>query len=289
MYTLQNDQISISVQNQGAELCSLYHKSADIEHIWQADPKIWPWHAPILFPIVGRCLNDEYSVNGKSYKLDRHGFARKSNFELISSENNRLKFCLKYSDETLNVYPYLFDFQITYELNESSVIQTLEVVNEGNEDMYFSIGGHPAFNAPFLPNEEYEDYYLEFNNDTELKRWHIDKDGFFDLTTSPIIMCSNTIALRSDMFRADAIIIKDIKSRTITLKSTRNKKSLSVDFDGFNYIGLWAKLGARYVCIEPWLGCADTLGESVTLDKKEGIQTLAPGDKFQASIIISVS
>ena len=289
MHTLQNDEIRISVRNQGAELCSLFHKSAGIEHIWQADPNIWPWHAPILFPVVGRCLNDQYTLNGKTYKLERHGFARKSNFELVRSENDRLRFCLKYSESTLAIYPYLFDFYITYELCESGVVQALEVVNKGDKVLHFSIGGHPAFNVPFLPDEEYEDYYLEFDNDTELKRWHIDQDGFFDQTTSPIMMRSNTIPLQREMFDADALIIKDIKSRKVVLKSTRNKHFLSIDFNDFRYLGLWAKPGARYVCVEPWLGCADTLGMSLTLDKKEGIQTLAPGDKFQASIIISVS
>ena len=97
----------------------------------------------------------------------------------------------------------------------------------------------------------------------------------------------NTLA--DIQFANDAIIIKDLNSRKVTIGSNKNLRRLSVEFPSFNYLGLWAKVGAPYVCIEPWLGCADTAGKPTAFKDKEGILSLAAEDKFQASIIITLS
>ena len=288
-YTLENENILISIRTLGAELTSLYDKKNSIEHLWQADPDIWPWHAPALFPVVGRCLHDELLIEGQKFKMEKHGFARKSEFEFVSQDSNKIKFKLSSSDKTLASYPYLFDFYIIYEISGSSVRQTFEVLNNSDKVMYFQLGAHPAFAVPFLTEEDYEDYFIEFEKDTFLDRWHINEEGFFDHCGSNIIDGTNVLKLQKDMFAADAIITKAIKSRKVSLKTHKNPHSLTVEFPDFHYLGLWAKVNAAYICIEPWLGCADTEGEPVSIDHKEDIQSLPPFGKFETSIIISVS
>jgi galactose mutarotase-like enzyme len=289
MYTIENDCIRISTQGLGAELTSLFDKKNNIEHLWQADPKVWGWHAPTLFPVVGRCLNDKIQINGMSYPMEKHGFARRSDFELVTQFHDLLHFRLSTSDKTLAVYPYLFELNIFYEIKDNYMIQTYEVDNKGKDTLYFQLGGHPAFAVPFLPGEQYEDYFVEFDKDTVLDRENINTEGYFDTSISNVINGTNKLPLVKDMFHKDAIILKDINSRKVTLRSDKNRYRLTVEFPSFNYLGLWAKENAPYICIEPWLGCADTAGRPVEFRDKEGILSLPPEGKFQASFIITIS
>ena len=83
------------------------------------------------------------------------------------------------------------------------------------------------------------------------------------------------------------LFFKDLKSRKVTLKSERNSHHLSMDFSGFKYIGFWAKTNAPYVCIEPWLGCADMpYGTPTDFKNKEGIISVNKGDEFTASFLL---
>jgi galactose mutarotase-like enzyme len=289
MYTIENSKLRVSVRTKGAELVSVYDKVNNIEHLWQADPAFWGWHAPVLFPVVGRCLNDTITIDGKDYKMEKHGFARNMDFELIAQTMDMLTFKLTSSSKTLDIYPYLFELYISYELKGNQLHQYFEVQNKGKDLMYFSLGGHPAFAVPFLPGEQYEDYYIEFEKDTILDRENINEDGFFDTSVSNVINGTNRLKMEKDMFANDAIIIKDLESRKVTIKSDKTPRSLSVSFHHFYYLGLWAKVNAPYVCIEPWYGCADTVDKPTTFDKKEGIVSLPSLGKFDASIIITVS
>ena len=275
MHIIENNDIRVAVRDLGAELTSLFDKHNKIEHLWQADPTVWPWHAPVLFPVVGRCLNDVIVIDGQGYHMERHGFARKSNFTLISQNPSRLHFKLSASEKTLSIYPYLFDFHIIYEIKNSHLIQTFEVENRGKDTMYFQLGSHPGFAVPFLAGEVYEDYFIEFDKDMVLDRENINDHGFFDTSISNVINGTNRLPLEADMFNKDAIIIKELQSRKVTIKSTKNPHALSVEFPDFNYLGLWAKAGAAYICIEPWLGCADTMDRPVAFQDKEGILSLS--------------
>ena len=91
-HKLFNDYIEIQIKSKGAELCSL--KKENLEYLWQGDEKFWARHAPVLFPIVGKLIDDEYILNDKTYKMSQHGFARDCDFELIKKTENSLSFKL---------------------------------------------------------------------------------------------------------------------------------------------------------------------------------------------------
>src|ERR1700712_2884995 len=116
MTTIENDFLKVSIRNKGGELTSIINKVSGVEHLWQGNPNIWPWHAPNLFPVVGQLIDDELLVNDKAYRLPRHGFARKSEFLVAEYNEVSAKFSLPYSDHTLESYPYKFDFQVHYDL-----------------------------------------------------------------------------------------------------------------------------------------------------------------------------
>ncbi len=64
-YTLENKNIKISTRTFGGELTSLSSKKDNTEYLWNGDEKYWKYHSPILFPIVGKVLNNKYIAEGK--------------------------------------------------------------------------------------------------------------------------------------------------------------------------------------------------------------------------------
>ena len=288
MTILENDHIKAQISPKGAQLTSLCNKKTNTEQLWQADAAIWPWHFPNLFPIVGGLINNELLVDGKSYPMARHGFARQSEFELLDSDGVHATFSLPALEETLKVYPYQFDFQVLYTLIENALRVTYKLINLDNKTIYFSTGGHPAFNVPFHAGEKYEDYYLEFEQEEKLETHMLDKDGFFNGIVNPIPLDKNKLRLSRELFKNDALVFKNLRSREVTVKSDKHDESLSVEFPHFNYLGIWAKPGADFVCIEPWLGCADTAGKQVDISQKEAIQKLEHGHVFESAFFISI-
>ncbi len=289
MHQIENEYLKVKVRNYGAELTSVFSKKNNIEHLWQADEKVWGWHAPVLFPVIGRCLNDEITIEGKAYKMEKHGFARKSDFKLLELGQGKMVFLLTDSEETLKVYPYKFEFLIGYRLSGNELHVSFEVINKDENSIYFQLGGHPAFAVPFNEGEKYEDYHLDFEMNENSSRHFIDSNGYFDGRTEKVFDNSNSILLRGDLFKDDALIFKDLKSRKVNITSKGNLYSLSVDFSGFNYLGLWAKENAPYICVEPWIGCADTAHNPVEFSSKESVVMLKHNEKFNSSFVIKVS
>lgn len=289
MHIIENEFLKVKAREFGAELTSILDKRTGIEHLWQADERFWGWHAPVLFPVVGRCLEDEITVGGKIYKMEKHGFARKSDFHLLEHGTTKIVFVLSSSAATKAVYPFDFEFLISYHLRNTTLVCSYEVVNTGNNRLLFSLGGHPAFAVPMLEGDRYEDYYLEFELEENADRHFINYDGFFDGRRLRVLDGNRKLPLQSEMFKDDAYIFKELNSRAVSLKTDKHNHSLTVRFPGFNYLGLWAKTNAPYVCIEPWLGCADTDGQQGEFARKEGVLALEAGENFTRSIIIEVA
>ncbi|TSD67909.1 aldose 1-epimerase family protein [Inquilinus sp. KBS0705] len=288
MTILENEYLKVAVDTKGAQLSSFYNKATGTEQLWQANTDIWPWHAPNLFPIVGQLINNELLVDGQKYALPRHGFARHSEFILLEKDEAHAAFSLPYCEKTLAVYPYKFDFQVLYTLIDNALRVTYKLINRDKKAVYFSVGGHPAFNVPFNAGESYTDYYLEFETPEHLETHLLSPEGTFNGETQSVTTPNNRLYLTRDMFDKDALVFKNIKSRMVTIKSDKHDQSLSVEFPHFNYLGLWAKPGADFVCIEPWLGCADNAGEPADIANKEAIQKVVTGHVFEASYYISI-
>ncbi len=288
MVVLENEELKIVINSKGAELCSLLDKNDQNEYIWQADPAVWAYHAPNLFPIVGGLINNTLFVDGKKYSMNRHGFARNSNFRIILSTPNQAIFGLRYNEETLKSYPYQFEFQVIYQLVGRQLSIGYKVINLDEKDIYFSVGAHPAFNVPINGNGDLNDYCLEFDCEEELISHQLSSSGFFNHQTINIPTENKVLKLNSSLFLEDALVFKNLKSRTVILKSVNLDKKVILKCHSFNYLGIWSKPNAPFICIEPWLGCADTEGERVDISQKEAILHLKKGHVFEADFSISV-
>ena len=288
MAILENDFLKVDISTTGAQLTSVYNKAGQRELLWQADPQIWGYHAPNLFPIVGGLINDELLVDGRAYPMSRHGFARTSEFILLESDENHALFSLPNCEKTLQKYPYKFDFQVLYTLIDNALRVTYKLINLDKKTIYFSVGAHPAFNVPFNKGENYEDYYLEFETEEKLTTHLLSPQGFYTGETLPIPTKDKKLYLTRDLFKNDALVFKNLRSREVCIRSDKHNQSISVEFPHFHYLGLWSKPGADFLCVEPWLGCADTEGKHVDISEKEEIQKLKLGHVFEAAFFISV-
>ncbi|MDQ1140683.1 aldose 1-epimerase family protein [Pedobacter agri] len=280
MITLENDYLKVSLNAKGAELQGLYSKETEIEYLWNANPKYWAKHSPVLFPIVGSLKDDHFNYKGKSYELPRHGFARDHVFEIEKTSSAEAVFTLTQSDETRKVYPFHFKLKLIYKLIDRKLNLTYEVINTGNETLLFSIGAHPAFAVPNTPNTNYEDYYLAFNTDEKLTYWKLE-DGLVANETGNIELDGHKLNLKHELFYNDALVFKNMQSSCISLLNNKNDYGLHFHFEDFPFFGIWAAKDAPFICLEPWCGVADGVNHDHQLQRKEGITSLAPGKNWE--------
>lgn len=278
---LKSDKLIAKINHKGAELQSLKN-DVEKEFIWNGNLEFWGKHSPILFPIVGTLKNNEYYFEGKKYSLNRHGFARDMDFELIAKTDSKALFSLINDPKTLNVYPFKFELLIIYELVDNQLIINYKICNKNNFLMPFSIGAHPAFVLP----EQFENYSLDFEFSEELIRFELENDLLSNVTNS-IPRNENNVALHYDLFEKDALVFKKIKSKKITLLENE-KPFLCIQFDDFPSLGIWTKPKAPFICLEPWLGYADTTANSGNILEKEGIKIIEANEIFELEYSITI-
>jgi galactose mutarotase-like enzyme len=289
LHFARNSEIEIAVRQPGGELSSIKSLRSGIEYMWGCDPNIWKSTAPVLFPIVGELKDKTYLWKGAKYSLNRHGFIRENpQLELTGITADTLTFGMATTRETLKVYPFDFEFSIHFILEGTKIRVIHQVTNTGDEPLYFSVGGHPAFKCPIHPEEEYNDYFLEFETKENSATWLLHEDGTILNQTSPVFHDTNILPLSHELFAKDALVFKDLKSRKVTLKSKKSKEALSVTYEDFPYLGIWAKPTGDFICIEPWLGIADRYNTDQNLENKEGILQLAAGALFEAEYVVEI-
>ena len=242
----------------------------------------WKRHSPILFPIVGKLKKNQTMINGKIYEIMQHGFARDMEFEPITKLDNFHSYVLKSNKNTLARYPFEFELYTTYRLDENKLTTIYKVINVGNSNMPFGIGGHPAFKID--PEELNKgNYYLEFEEQEDKIHFLYLVDGLIGSGYAKnIISDKKRIFLDKNSFNNDAIIMKGITSKKISLKEkTTNKTLLTMDFTGFPYLAIWSKPNAPFLCIEPWKNTADTIKATGIFTEKTDIITLKPNESFE--------
>lgn len=269
--------IEIQTVNKGAELVSIKFNGFEKLHDGES---FWNRHSPVLFPIVGKLKNGKTLINGQVFEMGQHGFARDMEFEKIG-ENS---YVLKSNEETMKKFPFKFELYISYEVNKNKVTTKYKVVNKDNKEMFFGLGGHPAYNCEYSSGS----YRIEFEDiEDDIEVYQLE-DGLVKEKPEKTdkFIRENRIFLDKSTFENDAIIMKKIKSRTVYLK-TETKTILSFEFEKFPYLAIWSKKDAPFICIEPWLGTADKVNSNGIFEKKEDLVNLKPNQEFQAEFSVN--
>ncbi|EEN9604768.1 aldose 1-epimerase family protein [Listeria monocytogenes] len=289
MIKLENEVLLVEMKTAGAELTRIFHKDTGLEYLWNADSKFWGRHSPVLFPTVGRLVEDTYLVDGKPYHLGQHGFARDRDFQVVEQTGKSVRFELDADEDSLAVYPYKFKLSIIYTIEKNTVAVSYEVENTDNKRIYFSIGAHPAFNLPLTDGTTFEDYYLDFGTEENLETLCLEGPYRSGEIKKVVDEAARYLPLNYDLFKNDALIFEALKQKEMTIKSDKTPHFVKVSFPEFPFVGVWtAKAGTPFLCIEPWYGIADGAGESVELRDKAGIEHLEPEAVFASEYEITV-
>lgn len=274
IHYIENDYLKIGVKEDGSELASIVLKENNTEYLWQGDSRYWSGQSPILFPIVGRLIDDCYFLDGVKYEMPKHGFARKMKWNFLSADGSSMSFSLTDTEETLRMYPYKFEVIVTFTLEGASLKVTHSIENKNSTVMYASLGAHPAFNCAigdrlvFSENETLETEKIDLVNSLRLP------------DTLPVLNNERTIIITDDIFNEDALILSGVKSDTLTLESNNHSRKVVFHLGNAPYLGIWAKPGAPYVCIEPWCGVNDSTEKKNDFSEKDGINRIEAGEKF---------
>ncbi len=287
-YKLSNETLMFEADSMGGEPMSLRTTQDQLEFLWQGDARYWARHSPTLFPIVGALKSNRYTLNGKEYELEQHGFARDSGFDLIEATDHSLTFLLKETSSTLKKFPFSFQLYNTFNLKGNSVFIGHTVVNTSNQMMWFSIGDHPGFNCPLLAGETMEDYSLVFEKEEKLDRRFLE-NSLLTEKKEPFLTQGKTVRLSEDLFKQKAIILENFRSDSVSLNSRNHQRKVTVTLTGYPYLGIWSPAtGAPFVCIEPWHGVASPEDTDGNLPKKPGILSLEAGKKFRCGFKIII-
>ena len=273
MITISNEFLTANFSEIGAELKSL--KYNDKEHIWYGDPAFWTGSSPVLFPICSGLKDDEFIYEGKTYTLQKHGFARRAKFDVETVDGNTATFLLSSENCPQDNYPFEYELRIIYTLVGKKLNVEYNVRNLTDGDMYFSIGAHEAYNCP----EGIENYEIIFDKSEDLDAYQL---------VGPLLSCGTvnygrdikTLQLDQSLFSNDCLIFKNLNSRSAILRNKTTDEKIKVDFEGFNYLLIWTAPGAPFICIEPWCGITDPIDSNKHLPEKEGIEKIEKGEQF---------
>jgi galactose mutarotase-like enzyme len=280
-HQLISNNLTILINAFGAEVASIKNKSG-LEYMWQANSQVWARHSPVLFPIVGKLNNNQFIHNTKNYTLNQHGFARDAVFKLTEANTSTCTFKLSSSDETLKAYPFEFIFQVSYQLTQNQLTTHYTVINPSNSSIFFSLGAHPAFNCPLLPNQTFEDHYLEFESDfyttTQLN------NGLRTDVKSDLTLQKNKLFLTPQLFDNDALVFENSQIQHLSLCSSLTPHKITLTCSSWPYFGVWSKKNCKqFICLEPWFGVADNIDSNQQLTHKEGIIQLEAKNEFTCS------
>lgn len=283
-FNLQNDFLKIKVNLFGAELSSVIDTKTNFEYIWQAGDE-WKRHAPILFPIVGKLINNQFKFENKFFELPQHGFARDLNFALINSNNNQLNFELNSDENTKSKFPFNFKLQVNYALSNNILKITYTVLNKSNSNLYFSIGAHPAFNTTYNGSSLNEYSLLVDKNKFEVTKL---KNGYIDNTYETIEIQNNTLKLNSSLFDNDAIILENNQINKIELLNNAKTHSVKMICENWPFFGIWTKSNnSKFICLEPWYGISDSSSHNQQFINKKGIIELKSNSNFVCNYSIA--
>ncbi len=280
LYLLQNDRFTATVASKGAQLCSLNEKSSGKAYLWYGDSKVWYEHSPLLFPVVGRLMNDQYSYKGKTYKMPKHGFVKNEEFAVKEQSETSITLLFTDWEKHFADYPFRYEVEVTHTLTDTGVTSSHTVRNLDEEPMFFSFGAHPGINR--------NGGYLEFEKEETLNARVFDRESYIDDRTVPFLDGGKVFDLPKDIFAHGPFILENYKSSYVDVHTGIDDGIVRVSYPGVPVLGLWAMNNAPYVCVEPWYGIDDDHHQTGNINEKKEIVSLNGKDTFNFSIAIDI-
>ena len=278
--------LSAEIDPMGAELQSLTDADG-AQYMSAGDPRFWSGRAPLLFPNVGRLSGDVLRVGGKSYPMPKHGFARRSRFDLVSYDVGAARFRLTDNEATRMAYPFAFALDLLFRFDGASLAMTATIGNPGDVPLPASFGFHPAFAWPLPGGCAREDHEIRFAREEPAPLSRVRPDGLIEPSTRPSPVAGNAFRLDDDLFTDDALVWQSLASRSLHFGCAEGP-ALDIGFPDTPSLGIWTKPGAAFLCIEPWAGYADPVDFKGSFADKPGVLSVAPGDTVSFRMTVTV-
>jgi galactose mutarotase-like enzyme len=285
LIVLFNNNLEARVSSFGAELVSLQDEEVR-SLLWDGDAAFWTGRSPLLFPIVGRLRDDRALIDGRTYSMKQHGFARTSTFQVVDASPEACRLRLSASDATREFYPFDFRFDMTYRLEGARLILAASVLNQEDRPIPVSFGFHPALRWPLPYGGERKAHEIRFEK-AEMASLHMLSDGLIGEGSRPTPVQGDRLQLHDDLFQDGALVFTTLASRSVRY-GVPGRRSITVSFSQMPHLGIWTKPGAGYVCIEPWQGYASPVGFDGELKDKPGIIMIPAGESRDFSMEISI-
>ena len=150
-----------------------------------------------------------------------------------------------------------------------------QVENPSEEELPFSIGGHPAFNRP-------KNCKIRFDVAGPLTSTTI-VDGLVGNGTVDYELKDSYLTVTDHLFDADALVIENQNVHEVSLCDREGNPYLTVTMDA-PLFGIWSPAGpdVPFVCVEPWYGRCDSVDFTGDLKDREWGNLIAPGGIWKA-------
>ncbi|MGP3769574.1 aldose epimerase family protein [Streptomyces sp. SDT5-1] len=255
------------VDDRGAELVSLRTQDG-VELLWQAG-LLWPWSAPVLFPVIGRGVRDEIQVHGVTFPMPKHGFARERTFARTETGH-----VLVDDAETRAAYPFAFRLEVVHETTYDTVTARYEVTNPGPDPLPYALGVHTAFSWP-LPGAQRVEHVLHFDAPEPAPVRRV-TGVLLRPETYPTPVHGRQLRLTPGLFADGAVVFDVLESRTLALRAQGAPELTIRLLEGFTQLAVWSP-GSDLLCVEPWGGLPSPKGYTGELVGRPGMHVLPPG------------
>lgn len=282
---LRHGEATASLALTGAEPMSW--RVAGRELIWHGDPAHWARRAPILFPVVGASVGGEVRVEGKTYPMPQHGFARDLPFVVVERSAESVRLRLTDSEATWAHYPFAFGFDVVASLGATTFALAFEVENRDSRDLPYGLGFHPAFPWP-LAGDRKEGHAVIFEAEENSSVPDVAPGGVLRPGSRNIPLNGQTLPLDPNLFATDALVLLDAKSRSLRFTAPSGA-ALDFAVRDFPHWALWTRPTAPFLSIEAWTAYADWEGFAGDLFERASMRRLAPGARARHRVTMRFS
>ncbi len=276
MYTIHNKLMTVTISPIGAEVQSVLDNKGR-EWMWQGDPDVWEYHAPVCFPFVARLRDCSYTYRGETYNIPIHGFARDLPFTCTEQSATTISFLLEANDFTREQYPFEFSLEITYSLKGQILEKSHKVSNKGTDVMWYELGGHDGYAMGFTPEEDFHKCSLEIPGVTELSAYLSDENIMMTPKKKDIPMKDGRFSLDHNANGCGSYPLEKLPQRGISLLDQEGNVKLRVAFPDFDHLTLWSADPSRFFCIEPWTSLPDCTFVGRDSKEKYNVRCLEAG------------
>lgn len=281
MLKIESDKLSVSIDELGAQMSSIYLKDENLEFLWQKDPDYWKSSAPVPFPIIGKLNNMETKFNGKKYTMKSNGIIRYEMIPVIDKGDSFVEFLFTNTEKTKENYPIDCRVKLRYELNGNTLTVKATIYNDDTQTMYFNYAGHPGFRTPLYEDESCNDYYIEFEKDENIGVFGLSESGQLLPETVPFFENERRFFIRKELFAKEALGFRHPSSQFVSIKSITNNHRIKLRFKGFDNLAVWSPYvkdkALKFVCLEPWIGHSDFKGNESEFSNRDEVASLTAG------------